>query len=84
MLTVVIAVAFAVAALAALLFAVMVIGIRSEPHAELRRHAPGPIAAVSRRMLGVYVGTPTDDQEPTQEACLTGHATTNTEEGDVG
>ncbi|MBO0801675.1 MAG: hypothetical protein J2P25_01165 [Nocardiopsaceae bacterium] len=65
MLTALIAIVFAVAALtaiAAIIFAVVVIGIRNEPHAELRRDAPGPIAAISRRVLGVYVAATANDQ----------------------
>jgi hypothetical protein len=83
MLTVVIALVFAVTALAALLFAVVVVGIRNEPHARLRSHAPSPLAAMSRRMLGVYVPTSADPHEAHEEVCLTSHATTHREEGDV-
>jgi hypothetical protein len=85
MLTALVALVLAVAALAALLFALLVVGIRNEPHDELRSHAPGPIAAMSRRMLGVYVGRLGDAETPHEEACLAGHghATTHSEEGDA-
>jgi hypothetical protein len=85
MLTALIALVLAVAVLAAILFAVVVAGIRNEPHAELRHHAPGPIAALSRRMLGVYVSKSGDVYTPHEEPCLAGHghATPQNKEGDA-
>jgi hypothetical protein len=85
MLTALVVLILAVAILAAILFAVVVVGIRNEPHAKLRRHAPGPIAALSRRMLGVYVSKPGDVYTPHEEPCLAGHghATPRNKEGDA-
>ena len=74
MLTALIALVFAVAALAAILFVFVVAGIRNEPHDELRSHAPGLIAAVSRRLLGVYVGR--SDEVPTTETAAPASTTT--------
>lgn len=85
MLIALIALVFAVAALVVILFAVVVVGIRNEPHAELRGHAPGPIAALSRRMLGVYVARLDDVHTSPEELCLAahGHSATQNEEGDA-
>lgn len=68
MLTALITLAFAVAALAATLFVLVVVGIRNEPHDEMRSHAPGLIVAMSRRVLGVYVGRPDEVDALTTEA----------------
>lgn len=68
MLTALIALVFAIAALAAILFVLVVVGIRNEPHDEMRSHAPGLIAAMSRRVLGVYIGRPDEVDALTNEA----------------
>jgi len=87
MLTALIALVFVVASLAAILFALVVAGIRNEPHAELRSHAPGLIAAMSRRVLGVHVARSDDVHASHEEPCLVGqghgHATTHDKEGDA-
>jgi hypothetical protein len=85
MLIALLALVFVIATLAAILFAVVVTGIRNEPHAELRSHAPGLIAALSRRMLGVYVSKPGEVDTPHEEPCLAGHrhAAIQNEEGDA-
>lgn len=60
MLTEFVLLVLAVAVLVVLVFALVVIGIQSEPRTELSSRAPGSIAAISRRILGVYVGRPGD------------------------
>jgi NADH:ubiquinone oxidoreductase subunit 6 (subunit J) len=80
MLTAVIVLVFAVIVLALVLFAVVVAGIKTEPpHEELSSKAPSLIAAVTRRLLGVYVSKPTDDN---REVCLAGHGTAQSEDGE--
>ena len=80
MFTVVIALIFAVIVLALVLFAVVVTGIKIEPpHEELSSKAPGLIAAVTRRLLGVYVSKPTDHD---REACFAGYRTGQNEDGE--
>lgn len=76
MLTAVIALVIAVAAFVLFLFVLVVAGIHAEPsQEELRSRTACPIAALSRRLLGVYVRKPADakaDDDP--EECLTGHS----------
>jgi hypothetical protein len=77
MLTAVIALVVTLAVIAVFLFVAVVVGIHLEPpHQELSGRAEGPLAAIARRMLGVYVGKPTSamaDQD--REECLAGHST---------
>ena len=81
MLIAVIALIFAVFVLALVLFAVMVAGIKIEPpHEELSSKAPSLIAAITRRLLGVYVGKPTNADD--REMCLAGHGTGRNEDGE--
>jgi len=74
MLATVILTVFAVIALILILLAVVVVGIRLEPRdRELSSVAPGPIAAVARRLLGVCVRRPdmtADSTEPRDECLL--------------
>jgi hypothetical protein len=58
--TVLILVVFAVVVLVLILFVVVVVAIRQEPRdVEMSNVAPSLIAAVVRRMLGVYLRRPT-------------------------
>jgi len=68
---------FAVAFLAVVGFVAVVVGIHSEPrHQEMTTQPQGPLAAMVRRLLGVYVGKPTDaDADDDREECLTGQST---------
>ena len=60
MLTVLILTVFAAAALVLILLFVVVIAIRQEPRdTGLTSVAPSPVAAMVRRLLGVYVRKPT-------------------------
>ncbi len=66
MLTVLILVVFAVVVLVLILLAVVVVAIRQEPRdAEMSNVAPSPIAAVVRRLLGVYLRRPTTAADST-------------------
>ena len=74
MLTAVIALVFALAAIAAVLFVAVVVGIHREPsYRELSSRPSGPAVAMVRRLLGVYVQKPADSDEDREE-CLTGHS----------
>jgi hypothetical protein len=74
MLTAVIALVFALAAIAAVLFVAVVVGIHREPaYTELSSRPSGPAVAMVRRLLGVYVQKPADSDEDREE-CLTGHS----------
>lgn len=76
MLTAVIALVFALAALAAVLFVAVVVGIHREPsHRELSSRPSGPVVAMVRRLLGVYVQKPADaEADEDREECLTGRS----------
>lgn len=76
MLILVIALAGALAAIAALLFVAVVMGIHQEPaYQELSSRPSRPIAAIVRRLLGVYVGKPADTEaDEDRESCLAGHS----------
>jgi len=68
------------------LLAVIVAGIRQEPRrAELSTSASGPITAVVRRLVGLYVRRPDPAAENAErhEACLAGRATRDSSEGDT-
>jgi hypothetical protein len=57
-------------------FVAVVIGIHSEPRNQMTTKAQRPLAAMVRRMLGVYVARPTDDDaNEDREECLTGQST---------
>jgi len=82
MLTVLILLVLAVAAFVLLLLAVAVAGIRQEPPRErLSSKAPGPLSAMVRRLLGVYVRRPADT-DVSRETCLAGHAASRDAEGE--
>jgi hypothetical protein len=75
MLIAVIALVVALAAIAAFLFVVVVVGIHQEPsHQELSSRASGPVTAIVRRLLGVYVRKPARAEEDREE-CFAGHST---------
>jgi NADH:ubiquinone oxidoreductase subunit 6 (subunit J) len=81
MLIAVIVLVFVMTVLALVLFAVVVAGIKTEPpHEELGSKAPSLIAAVTRRLLGVYVSKPTDADD--REVCLAGYGTGQSEDGE--
>ena len=66
MLTVLILVVFAAVALVLVLLVVVVIAIRQEPRdTELTNVAPSLVAAMVRRLLGVYVRRPTPPADST-------------------
>ena len=56
MLTVVLILVLVLATVALVLFVALVVGMRNEPtYDQLGRRAPGPLAMLARRMLGVSV-----------------------------
>jgi hypothetical protein len=73
----VLALVFALAVVAVVVFVAVVVGIHSEPHyQEMTTRAQRPLAAVVRRLLGVYGGKPADvDADDDREECLTGQST---------
>ena len=54
----------ALAVLAMVILIAVIVGIRSEPRRQMATGARGPLAAVVRCMLGVYVALPTDVDAP--------------------
>jgi hypothetical protein len=73
---IVLALIFVLIVLAVVVFVAVVIGIHSEPHHQMTTTAQSPLAAIVRRLLGVYVGKPTDtDPYDHREECLTGQST---------
>jgi hypothetical protein len=74
MLTAVIALVFALAAVAAVVFVAVVVGIHQEPsYKELSSRPSGLAAAMVRRLLGVYVQKPADHKTyEDREECLAG------------
>jgi hypothetical protein len=59
MLTAALVLVLALAALGLLFFSALLIGMRNEPaHGNLTTNAPSPLAAMTRRMLGVSVRKP--------------------------
>jgi hypothetical protein len=73
---IVLALVFALAVLAAVVFVAVVVAIHSEPHYRMATKAQRPLAAKVRRLLGVYVGKPADtDANDNREECLTGNST---------
>lgn len=73
----VITLVFALAFFALVVFVAVVVGIQSERHyREMTTKAPGPVAAIVRRLLGVHVSKPTDTAtSDDREECLTGQST---------
>lgn len=74
---IVLALVFALAVFAMVVFVAVVVSIHSEAqYREMPTKAPRPLAAMVRRLLGVYVGKPTDtDTDDHREECLTGQST---------
>jgi hypothetical protein len=75
MLTAVIELVFALAALAAVVLVAVVVGIHQEPsYRELGSRPSGLAAAMVRRLLGVYVQKPADHKaHEDREECLAGY-----------
>ena len=73
----VLALVFALAVFAVVVFVAVVVGIHSESHhREMTTRAQRPLTALVRRLLGVYVGKPTDMvPDDHREDCLTGQST---------
>lgn len=75
-LTIALALVFVLAIIAVVVFVAVVVGIHSEPRGQMTSTAQRPLAAMVRRLLGVYVGKPTDtDANDNREECLTGQST---------
>jgi hypothetical protein len=73
---IVLALVFALAVLAVVVFVAVVVGIRSEPRYQMATRPQRPLAALIRRLLGVYVGKPSDaGSDDNREECLTGSST---------
>ena len=73
---IVLALVLAVAVLAVVIFIAVVVGIHSEAPYQMSTTPRGPLAAVVRRLLGVYVGKPANkDANDNREECLTGNST---------
>jgi hypothetical protein len=70
---IVLAVVAALAILAAVVLVAVVVAIHSEPHYQMATKAQRPLAAMVRRLLGVYVGDPPSNDD--REECLTGQST---------
>jgi hypothetical protein len=74
--TIVLALTFVLIVLAVVVFVAVVVGIHSEPNHQMTTTAKRPLAAMVRRMLGVYVGKPAEtDADDLREECLTGQST---------
>ncbi len=76
MLIAVLALVGALAAIAAFLFVVVVVGIRQEPaDQELSSRASGLVAVLVRRLLAVHVRRPADaEADDKRESCLAGQS----------
>ena len=74
---IVLALVLTFAVLAVVIFVAVVVGIHSEVPYQMSTTPRGPLAAVVRRLLGVYVGKPTstDAADDDREECLTGNST---------
>lgn len=72
---IVLALIFLLTVLALVVFIAVVVGIHSEPHHEMATRAPRPLAAMVRRLLGVYVAKPADTNTDDREECLTSQST---------
>ena len=73
---IVLALVFALAILATVVFVAVVVAIHSEPRYRMTIKAQRPLAVIVRRLLGVYVGKPADtDSDDNREECLTGNST---------
>lgn len=73
---IVLALVFALAVFAVVVFVAVVVGIHSEPRHQMAARPQRPLAALVRRLLGVYVGKSADaDPADNREECLTGSST---------
>ena len=74
---IVLALVFALAIFAVVVFVAVVVGIHSERHyREMTIKPHGPIGVMVRRLLGVYVAKPTETvTDDDREECLTGQST---------
>jgi NADH:ubiquinone oxidoreductase subunit 6 (subunit J) len=73
---IVLALVFALAVFALVVFVAVVVGIQSERHhREMTTKPQGPVGAMVRRLLGVYVGKPADTVSDEREECLAGQST---------
>jgi len=73
---IVLALVFALAIFAVVVFVAVVVGIHSERHyREMTSKPQGPVGAMVRRLLGVYVAKPTDTVTDDRKECLTGQST---------
>ena len=80
--TIFLTLAFALAVFAAVVFVAVVVGIRSEPRNQMTTQAHRPLAAVVRRLLGVYVSKTTDaNAADNREDCLTGNSASRRNKG---
>jgi hypothetical protein len=73
---IVLALVFALAVFGMVVLIAVVVGIHSERHhREMTAKPQGPVGAMVRRLLGVYVAKPTDTVADDREECLTGQST---------
>ncbi len=72
---VILALVVALAVVAVAVFAAVVVGIHSEPRYHMATRPQRPLAAMVRRLLGVYVAKPADADTGNREECLTGQST---------
>jgi hypothetical protein len=80
--TIVLALVSALAVFALIIFVAVVVGIRSEPHNQMTTQAHRPLAAVVRRLLGVYVSKTTDaNAADDREDRLTGNSASRRNKG---
>jgi hypothetical protein len=81
--TIFLTLAFALAVFAAVVFVAVVVGIRSEPRNQMSAEAHRPLAALVRRLLGVYVSKTTDgNAADDREECLTGNSANRRNKGE--
>lgn len=80
--TIVLALVSALTVFALIIFVAVVVGIRSEPRNQMTTQAHRPLAAVVRRLLGVYVSKTTDaNAADDREDCLTGNSASRRDKG---
>ena len=72
---IVLAVVAALAVLGMVVLVAVVVAIHSEPRYRMATKAHGPLTAMVRRLLGVYVSKPADPSaNDNREECLTGQS----------
>ena len=83
---IVLALVLTFAVLAVVIFVAVVVGIHSEVPYQMSTTPRGPLAAVVRRLLGVYVGklADTDTAGDDREECLAGNSTDWWDNGRLG